>query len=106
MELSLLGVSLEIPDHTTFSRRSVGLSLATEWKRTTGPVHVVIDSTGLKIYGAGEWQAEKHGERGRRAWHKLHVAVNPDSGEILTSELTSNEVGDLSIVPLANLIWP
>src|SRR4051812_36964545 len=64
--VTLLGLSLEIPDHTTFSRRSVGLPLATALPRTAEPVHVVIDSTGLKVYGAGEWQVEKHGERGRR----------------------------------------
>jgi hypothetical protein len=95
---ALLGVSLAIPDHTTFSRRSAGLSLATALPPTPGPVHVVIDSTGLKVYGAGEWQVEKHGERGRRSWRKLHLAVNPDSGEILASELTTKEVGDLSMV--------
>src|SRR4051794_22840509 len=89
----LLGVSLDIPDHTTFSRRSVGLSLATSLPPTTGPVHVIIDSTGLKVYGAGEWQREKHGPRGRRTWRKLHLAIDPNSSEILASELTSNEVG-------------
>jgi DDE family transposase len=96
--LTLLGVSLAVPDHTTFSRRSAGLSVATQGKRTIGPVPVVIDSTGLKIYGAGEWQAEKQGERGRRAGRQLHWAVNPDSGEILASEWTSHEVGDPSLV--------
>src|SRR3954471_21368015 len=95
---SLLGVGLEIPDHTTFSRRSLGLSLVTEWKQATEPVDVVIDSTGLKVYGAGEWQTEKQGERSRRTWRKLHLAVNSDSGEILASELTTKEVGDLSMV--------
>jgi Transposase DDE domain len=95
---ALLGVSLPIPDHTTFSRRSAGLSFATERKPSAGPVHVVIDSTGLKVYGAGEWQAEKHGERGRRTWRKLHLAVDPDSNEILASELTTNEIGDRSMV--------
>jgi Transposase DDE domain len=50
---------------------------------------VVIDSTGLKVYGAGEWQREKHGERGRRTWRKLHLAINPDTNEILASELTT-----------------
>src|SRR4051812_46064716 len=95
---TLLGVSLAVPDHTTFSRRSIGLSLATPLPATTGPVHVVLDSTGLKVYGAGEWQREKHGVRGRRTWRQLHLAVNPDSGEILASELTSNEVGDRSMV--------
>jgi Transposase DDE domain len=102
---TLLGVSLTIPDHTTFSRRSPGLSLTTPRPPTAEPVHVVIDSTGLKIYGAGEWQREKHGQHGRRTWRKLHLAVNPDSGEILASELTTNEVGDPSIVgPLLDQI--
>jgi hypothetical protein len=95
---ALLGVSLAVPDHTTFSRRSVGLSLAAALPRTAEPVHVVIDSTGLKVYGAGEWQREKHGARSRRTWRKLHLAVDPHSSEILASELTSNEVGDSSMV--------
>src|SRR3954451_17673457 len=95
---TLLGVSLAIPDHTTFSRRSTSLSLAIALSPTAGPVHVVIDSTGLKVYGAGEWQAEKHGERGRRTWRKLHLAVNPETNEILASELTSNEIGDSAMV--------
>ena len=94
---TLLGISLDVPDHTTFSRRSVNVSLIT-LPSTTAPVHVLIDSTGLKVYGAGEWQAEKHGQRGRRTWRKLHLAVNPSSGEILASELTTNEVGDPSMV--------
>src|SRR3982750_3203752 len=88
----------DIPDHTTFSRRSIGLSLVTGGKQTAEPVHVLIDSTGLKVYGAGEWQREKHGGRGRRTWRKLHLAVNPNSSEILASELTTNEIGDSSMV--------
>jgi hypothetical protein len=102
---TLLGVSLDIPDHTTFSRRSSGLLRTTPRTLSSEPVHVVIDSTGLKVYGTGEWQREKHGERRRRTWRKLHWAVNPDSGEILASELTTNEVGDLSLVsPLLDQI--
>jgi Transposase DDE domain len=95
---TLLGVSLAVPDHTTFSRCSAGLSLTTSLTPSSEPVHVVLDSTGLKVYGAGEWQQEKHGERGRRTWRKLHWAVNPDSHEILASELTTNEVGDSPMV--------
>jgi hypothetical protein len=103
--VSLLGVNLSIPDHTTFSRRSSNASLTTSLTPSREPVHVVLDSTGLKVYGAGEWQREKHGERGRRTWRKLHLAVNPDSHEILASELTTKEVGDLSIVgPLLDQI--
>jgi len=103
----LLGLSVSVPDHTTFSRRSPGLVLATALAQAqaSGPVHVVIDATGLKVYGAGEWLVEKHGERGTRTWRKLHLAVDPNSGEILASELTSNEDGDASQVgPLLDQI--
>jgi hypothetical protein len=96
--MTLLGVDLAVPDHTTFSRRSPGLSLPTWRQRGSQPVHVVLDSTGLKVYGAGEWQREKHGGRDRRTWRKLHLAVNPDTNGILASELTSNEIGDPSTV--------
>jgi hypothetical protein len=97
---TLLGLDIGIPDHTTFSRRSPGLVLARSLAEAqrTGPVHVVIDATGLKVYGAGEWLAETHGERGCRSWRKLHLAVDPNNGEILASELTTTEEGDASQV--------
>ena len=62
---TLLGLDIGVPDHTTFARRSPGLSLASSLAEAqrSGPVHVVIDATGLKVYGAGEWLTEKHGER-------------------------------------------
>src|SRR5919199_2297184 len=104
---ALLGLSVGVPDHTTFSRRSPGLALATALARAqaNGPVDVVLDATGLKVYGAGEWLVEKHGERGKRGWRKLHLAVDPDSGEILASELTTSEEGDASQVsPLLDQI--
>ena len=113
--IALLGLSVGVPDHTTFSRRSPGLVLATALARAqaSGPVHVVVDATGLKVCGAGEWLVEKHGARGKRGWRKLHLAVDPESGAILASELTSNEEGDASQVgplleqipgPLASVI--
>src|ERR687893_1381629 len=97
---TLLGVDVGVPDHTTFSRRSPGLTLAGSLARAQarGPVHVVIDATGLQVHGAGEWLAEKHGGRGRRTWRKLHLAVDPESGEILASELTTTEEGDAALV--------
>jgi hypothetical protein len=97
---TLLGLSIGVPDHTTFSRRSPSLVLASTLAQAqrTGPVHVVIDATGLKVYGAGEWLTEKHGERGQRTWRKLHLAVDPNSGEILASELTTADEGDASLV--------
>ena len=103
--VGLLGLAVGVPDHTTFARRSPGLALATALARAQadggGPLQVVIDATGLKIYGAGEWLAEKQGERGRREWRKLHLAVDPDSGEVLACELTRTEEGDASqVAPL------
>ena len=97
---ALLGMDVGVPDHTTFSRRSLGLALAASLAHAQagGPVHVVIDATGLKAYGAGEWLVAKHGERGTRTWRQLHLAVDPGTGEILASELTSNEEGDASQV--------
>src|SRR4051794_40550388 len=97
---TLLGLDIGVPDHTTFSRRSPGLTLVKSLAQAqrTGPVHVVIASTGLKVYGAGEWLTEKHGERGQRTWRKLHLAVDPNSGEILACELTTIEEGDAALV--------
>src|ERR687894_975087 len=70
---TLLGLDIGVPDHTTFSRRSPGLALAASLAQAqrSGPVHVVIDATGLKVYGAGEWLAETHGGRGPRAGGKV-----------------------------------
>src|ERR687889_1200363 len=98
--MALLGASVGVPDHTTFARRSPGLALARALAqgRRTGPVHVVIDATGLQVHGAGAWLAETHGARGRRRWRKLHLAVDPESGAILASELTTSEEGDASLV--------
>src|SRR5918993_2711543 len=97
---ALLGLSIGIPDHSTFSRRSPGLTLAGSLARAQarGPVHVVIDATGLKVHGAGEWLVETHGGRGKRTWRKLHLAVDPGSGEILAFELTTSEEGDAALV--------
>ncbi|PWC32750.1 IS5 family transposase [Azospirillum sp. TSO35-2] len=103
--MRLLGLELPVPDHTTFSRRSGDLEVASDLAKADGPVTVVIDSTGLKVFGTGEWHLEKLGGQARRSWRKLHLAVNPDTGEILASELTSNEEGDASLVrPLLDQI--
>ena len=58
-----------------------------------GPVHLLIDSTGLKVYGAGEWLQEKHGARARRTWRKLHLAVDADTGMVMASTLTEKRFG-------------
>lgn len=103
--MRLLGLNLPVPDHTTFSRRSANLEVASALARTDGPISVVIDSTGLKVFGTGEWHLEKHGGQVRRSWRKLHLAVDPDTGEILAAELTTTQDGDASLVgPLLDQI--
>lgn len=62
------------------------------------PVHVLIDSTGLKVYGVGQCLEEKHGARSRRGWRKLHLAVDNDSGEIIAHTMTDQDTGDASHV--------
>ena len=64
----------------------------------TGPLHLLVDSTGLKLGGAGEWLVEKHGTSRRRSWRKLHIGVDSDSGEIVAVEVTTKEVDDGAVV--------
>jgi hypothetical protein len=70
-----------------------------------GPVDLLIDSTGLKVFGAGEWLQERHGTRARRTWKKLHLAVDADTGMVMASTLTGSDVGDPSqVAPLLDQI--
>jgi hypothetical protein len=96
--LRLLGLELSIPDHTTLSRRGRGFAGRPPRVMPYGPLHLLIDSTGLKLFGQGEWQEEKHG-RARRSWRKLHLAFDADTGEIVASILTSNGTDDAGRVP-------
>jgi hypothetical protein len=85
--LRLLGQELRVPDHTTLSRRSRGFTGRRPKVIPHGPMHLVIDSTGRKLFGQGEWDEEKHG-RAPRSWRKLHLAVDADTGEIVAGTLT------------------
>ena len=87
-----MGLDLPVPDHSTLSRRSTILRVAPQ--AASGPVHLLVDSTGVKLSGPGEWLVEKHGTQRRRAWRKLHLAVDAKTGTIVASTLTSKEVDD------------
>ncbi len=95
--IALLGLDLAVPDHTTLSRRAESLD-AVRPRPGSGPVHLLVDSTGLKLCGSGEWLVEKHGTKTRRSWRKLHIAVDADTGQIAAVALTANDVGDASQV--------
>jgi hypothetical protein len=96
--LRLLGRELRVPDHTTLCRRGRGFAGRRPKVVPHGPMHLVIDSTGLKLFGRGEWDEEKQG-RARRSWRKLHIAVDAGTGEIVASVLTDNAVDDAGQVP-------
>jgi len=96
--LRLLGQELRVPDHTTLSRRSRGFAGRRPKAIPHGPMHLVIDSTGPKLFGQGEWDREKHG-RARRSWRKLHLAVDADTGEVAACVLTDNGADDAGEVP-------
>jgi len=96
--LRLLGIDLAIPDHSTLSRRAETLEVPIPCRSSRGPVHLLVDSTGLQLCGAGEWLVEKHGTRRRRSWRKLHIGVDADTGQILAAELTNCDVDDGSQV--------
>ena len=103
---ALLGVDLKVPDHSTVSRRAMSLeSISKRCALPAGPAHILIDSTGLKVFGAGEWLQEKHGQKSRRSWRKLHLAVDASTGLIVASILTEQDVDDPSQVgPLLDQI--
>jgi hypothetical protein len=96
--LKLLGLDLAVPDHSTLSRRAETLEVPRPCSRSGGPVHLLVDSTGLRLCGPGEWLIEKHGTRKRRSWRKLHIGVDAETGQILAAELTTSEVDDGSQV--------
>jgi Transposase DDE domain len=89
----LLNIDLPVPDHSTLSKRSKGLKVNLP-KKPAQSLDIVMDSTGLKIYGEGEWKVRMHGVSKRRTWRKLHVGANPDDGEIQAVLLTENSVSD------------
>jgi hypothetical protein len=103
--LQLLGLDLAVLDHSTLSRRAETLEVPRPCSSSGGPVHLLVDSTGLRLCGPGEWLVEKHGTRRRRSWRKLHIGVDAETGQILASELTTHDIDDASQVePLLDQI--
>lgn len=93
----MMKIDLPVPDHTTLSKRSKTLKVKLS-KQSAGSLNVVMDSTGLKVYGEGEWKVRKHGYSKHRTWRKLHLGGNPDNGEILAVVLTGNNISDDAVV--------
>jgi len=103
--LALLGVDLPVPDYSTLCRRRQRLACrlaaaAPRPKATAEPLHLVIDASGFKVFGEGEWKVRQHGIGKRRTWRKLHLAVNEKSGQIVAAAASDPEVTDGEALPL------
>lgn len=96
---TLMGIDLAVPDHTTLSRRLGKLSVELPFVPKAKGVHVVVDSTGVKVYGEGEWKVRQHRASKRRTWRKLHLGVDEASGEILAAVVSTNNVSDSEVLP-------
>jgi hypothetical protein len=93
----MMKINLPVPDHSTLSKRGKKLKVKLP-KKTGQSLNIVMDSTGLKIYGEGEWKVRMHGVSKRRTWRKLHVGATPEDGEIQAALLTENNVSDDQVV--------
>lgn len=88
--MNLMQVDLAIPDLTSLAKRAAKLGVSLSVTARKGPIDVVVDSTGLKVFGEGEWKMRKHGKGKRRTWRMLHLTVNPATQEIEAEVLTEN----------------
>ncbi len=95
----LLDVPLTSPDYTCISKRSKTVQVKYHNKSKGAIRHIAIDSTGLKVFGEGEWKVKKHGAEKRRTWRKLHLAVYVDTHEAISAEVSLVNVGDSEVLP-------
>jgi hypothetical protein len=91
--VALLKLPVQVPSYTQICRRTKELGKSLSKLSSRRPCDVVFDSTGLKVYGEGEWKVRQHGASKRRVWRKLHIGIDPKSGEIMIGELTNNGSG-------------
>jgi hypothetical protein len=97
--IKLLGIKLAVPDDTTLCRRRKALEVELPRLSKSEPLHVVVDSTGIKVYGEGEWKVRQHGYSRRRTWRKLHIGVDEATLEFVAVVVTTNDFKDSQLLP-------
>ena len=97
--LRLAGLDWDVPDFSTLSRRQKHLQVTLTYQRRGEALHLLIDSTGIKMLGEGEWKRKKHGADYRRQWRKVHLGIDAQTLEIRAIEVTANSVGDAPMLP-------
>lgn len=97
--LRLAGLDWQVPDFSTVSRRQKHLAVTIGARPTTTGLHLLVDSTGIKMLGEGEWKTKKHGADYRRQWRKVHLGIDATTLEIRAIEVTGNGTGDAPMLP-------
>lgn len=97
--LGLIGLHWEVPDFSTLSRRQKTLVVNIPHRGSQGPLHLLIDSTEIKVEGEGEWNARKHGGTKRRVWRKVHLGIDEETLEVRAVGVTSSGIGDAPMLP-------
>ena len=97
--LKMANLDWAVPDYTTLCRRQKTLAVQIPYRRADGPLNLLVDSTGIKLLGDGEWQARRHGVQGRRQWRKVHLVMDTATSDIRAVEFTSSGDGDSPVLP-------
>jgi len=94
----IMSVEKKAPDYSTLSRRAGNLQIKLKAIKQKGSIDIIVDSTGLKVYGEGEWKVRRYGWSKHRTWRKLHIGINGVTQEIVSEELTGNDTSDDEVV--------
>jgi hypothetical protein len=97
--LRLAGLDWPVPDYSTLSRRQSTVTIQIPCRRSDGNLNLLVDSTGVKMRGDGEWQVRRHGPCRGRQWRKVHLAMDVVTGDIRAVEFTSSQQGDSPVLP-------
>ena len=97
--LKQAGLDWPVPDFSTVSRRQKTLNVSIPYRPSSEGLHLLVDSTGIKMLGEGEWKRKKHGADYRRQWRKVHIGIDAETLEIRAIEVTSSSVGDAPMLP-------
>jgi hypothetical protein len=97
--LKMAGLDWPVPDFSTLCRRQSTVTIQIPFRRSDGNLNLLVDSTGVKVRGDGEWQVRRHGPGRRRQWRKVHLAMDVATGDICALEFTSSQTGDSPVLP-------
>nr|WP_011997478.1 IS5-like element ISPa35 family transposase [Pseudomonas aeruginosa]CAO91762.1 transposase [Pseudomonas aeruginosa] len=97
--MHLAGLDWPVPDYSTVCRRQKTLTVNIPYRPSRGGLHLLVDSTGVKMLGEGEWKTKKHGSEYRRQWRKVHLGIDAETLEIRAIEVTDNRIGDAPMLP-------